>query len=265
MKTTNLSIKLLAAAIVTSASGAALADASTPGLDPYAAGAGFLLPQDAAWGGWTRGEGNTAYAEWDVLSDSAEDFWSGTAGDPQGIYGDKKAGADVGSYGVATGANLYTDYGANYNTYISGMSNIFSGMGDSSSTLTVHLEPTQLLSGAVRVAFQMELMGSVYSNIGDYMVTLGGLSPTFAAVTGSTDFTHPQMGVTMPVARYVFYWDLASAQQAYDVGFTIAGSTSLTQYAVDIAAVPVPEPQIYALLLVGLGMVGLIARRKQKA
>ncbi|MCK6407203.1 MAG: PEP-CTERM sorting domain-containing protein [Rhodocyclaceae bacterium] len=266
MKTAFLSRKLLAAALATAFSGAALADFSTPGLDPYAAGAGFLKPQDAAWGGWTRSAGNTLYAEWDVHSDSAEDFWSGTPGDPQGIYGDKKAGADVGSYGVAPGANLYIDYAASSNTYISGMANIFSGMGTNPSLLNVHLESAQtVLTGPVRVAYQMEVMGGVWSSIDGYGVTLGGLAPTFQAVTGSTDFTHPQMGVTMPVARYLFYWDLASAQNAYNIGFTIDGGTSLTQYSVDIAAAPVPEPETYALLLAGLGLMGSIVRRKKQA
>lgn len=263
MNVRSLSFKLLTATIAAASSTGAMADVSTQGLDPYAAGAGFARPQDASWGGWVRGEGNTLYAEWDVQSDAEEDFWSGTPGDPQGVFGDRKAGADIGSYGVVTGASLYADYGANANTYISGMANIFSGMGDSPSSVTVHLEPTQpAVNGPVRVAFQMEVMGGVWDSVAGYGVTLGDSAPTFQALTGLADFTHPQMGVTMAVARYLFYWDLASAQDVYDIGLTIAGGTSLTQYAVDIA--PVPEPSSWALMVAGMGLLAGVARRRTR-
>jgi hypothetical protein len=45
-------------------------------------------------------------------------------------------------------------------------------------------------------------------------------------------------------------------------GTTVGGQAS---YGGNIVATPVPEPETYAMLLAGLGVVGFLARRRQSA
>jgi hypothetical protein len=55
---------------------------------------------------------------------------------------------------------------------------------------------------------------------------------------------------------------LTTGQYHLDM-FGVLGA-NVGQYAVTLAAAPVPEPSTYALLLAGLGVVGFVARRRRE-
>ena len=60
-----------------------------------------------------------------------------------------------------------------------------------------------------------------------------------------------------------------SISLAYDLGTIDAGGTTSFSYAYNMSVVPVtppiPEPETYAMLLAGLGLVGFMARRRKAA
>lgn len=58
-----------------------------------------------------------------------------------------------------------------------------------------------------------------------------------------------------------------SISLAYDLGMIDAGETVNFSYAYNMSAVtpPIPEPETYAMLLAGLGLVGFMARRRKTA
>ncbi|MCK6407205.1 MAG: PEP-CTERM sorting domain-containing protein [Rhodocyclaceae bacterium] len=233
----------LAGLVLAATSGVALAD-FTNGPNPYAAGYGFDTPQEASWGGWTRGTGDTLWAEWDTFIDRS-----------YGTSSDRTAAADVGSYG-ATNVNI----GWNPNTFPTGTGNLYSF--SVTSVFNVSLTDTTPIAGPVRAVLQTEGWGV---DIDLASVTLNGVSATAAANTFNGVVTGTPVGDADVIQRY-FYWDLAAAPTAYNFSFAGAGhSLSLTQVAVDVAALPVPEPETYAMLMAGLGLMGAVARRRRKA
>ncbi|MBB4845581.1 hypothetical protein HNP55_004133 [Paucibacter oligotrophus] len=59
-------------------------------------------------------------------------------------------------------------------------------------------------------------------------------------------------------------WSGTLAAGSYTVNISGLSAARNTQYTTTLAAAPVPEPETYALLLAGLGVVGFVAlRRKQ--
>jgi hypothetical protein len=61
----------------------------------------------------------------------------------------------------------------------------------------------------------------------------------------------------------------SSISLAYDLGTIAAGETASFSYAYNMSVVPVtppiPEPETYAMLLAGLGVIGFMARRRRAA
>lgn len=216
----------------------ALADiTNTP--DPYAAGYGFDTPTEATWGGWTRGDAGTSYAEWDTFDDSS---YAGT----------RTAAPDVGSSGVT---DVYA--GWNSGTFKAGSGNLysFSVIEEFSFNLTTDTA----VSGPMRAVLQTEGWGV---DIDPDTVLLNGVAPT------SSELTHTSLYASsfgeVDLIHRLFVWDMASAPGNYAFTFASDGhSLSLAQVAVDIA--PVPEPETYAMMLTGLAAVGLIVRRRQRA
>lgn len=59
-------------------------------------------------------------------------------------------------------------------------------------------------------------------------------------------------------------WSGALATGSYRVDITGTTAIDRTQYISTVAALPVPEPETYAMMLAGLALVGAVARRRVK-
>lgn len=230
-------ISLIAGLIL---AGPALADI-TNGPGPYATGLGFDKPDDstATWGGWTRGDTGTVYAEWDTFS-GAPDIPYST------VYGSSGASThtltwNAGTFAASTSGNLYS----------------FSG----TEVFDIDITPTSVFFGPVTVALQFETWGTTmdYSSI-----LLNGVAPTSSAVT-YTDPAFPSSQGPVELNQYLAVWTLNAAPGNFHIDLQSAGPhQSLAQVAVDIAS-PVPEPGEWAMLLAGLGLMGTIVRRRSAA
>jgi hypothetical protein len=228
------SISLIAGLLL---AGPALADIAN-GPDPYAAGFGFDKPSDAtaAWGGWTRGDVGTAYAEWD-------NFVGGTPGTPYSTVYD--------SSGVSSATLTW-----NVGTFAASTGNLYSFSGP--EVFDIDVTPIAAFNGPVTVALQFETWGTAM----DYgSIQLNGAAPTSAGVT----YTDPNFSSSMgPVElnHYLAVWNLNSAPAGFHIDLQSTGPhQSFAQVALDIAA-PVPEPGEWAMLLAGLGLMGTIVRRR---
>jgi hypothetical protein len=218
--------------------GPALADIAN-GPDPYAAGFGFDKPSDAtaAWGGWTRGDAGTAYAEWD-------NFVGGAAGTPYStVYG---------SSGVSTSTITW-----NAGTFTAGSGNLYNFSG--AEIFDIDVTPSTAFSGPVSVALQFETWGTAMDSNG---IQLNGIAPS----SGSITYTDPSFSSSMgPVElnHYLAVWNLDFAPSSFHIDLQSTGPhQSFAQVALDIAVSPVPEPGEWAMLLAGLGLMGAIVRRR---
>jgi hypothetical protein len=50
-----------------------------------------------------------------------------------------------------------------------------------------------------------------------------------------------------------------------DISFTSNGQMKNQTYSIELVTAPIPEPETYALMLAGLGLVGFMARRRKQA
>lgn len=223
-------------------SASAFAD-TTNAPDPYAAGFGFDKPEEASWGEWTRGVGDSLYAEWDTFLEAS-------------YPGTRTAAADVGSYGA-------TDVNANWNsgTFAAGSGNLYSF--SVTESFAFNLTDSTPIAGPVRAVLQTEGWGI---DIDTATVLLNGVAPTVSNVTYVDNNYNSSFGVVSLTQRQ-FSWDLGSAPSNYNFTFSSLGhSLSLAQVAVDIGQVAaVPEPQTYAMMLGGLVALSAMVRRRRQA
>ena len=112
------------------------------------------------------------------------------------------------------------------------------------------------------------------TNAGEEYLGVGSLNMSFLGNTWN--FTHLDSGATAEVKFYdgVFAGLSYSATQA-GTGFSaitgtfdstdafVAYTTSSSAGAGNIIYAPVPEPETYAMLLAGLGLMGAVARRRR--
>ena len=151
---------------------------------------------------------------------------------------------------------------------------------DVAGTGSVHeLSATAFLTGgniysfAAPTSFSATLAGGgsgmfeVWLRIG----TLGTTAKTTATLNGmaatrTETFTEPLGGFGGDEKEWYWTWTLPAAS-VYTFSFgASAASMSLDQVALYAAPIgSVPEPETYAVLLAGLGIVGLIARRRMSA
>jgi hypothetical protein len=223
-------------------SGAALADTAN-GPDPYAAGFGFDTPAEASWGGWTRGDAGTVYAEWDAFSDAS-----------YGTATDRTAAPTLGSSG-ATDAYL----GWNAGTFAAGTGNLY----NFSAAEIFQANVTGSVTGSpVRAVLQVEGWGT---ELNPAAFLLNGTAPTSSNVT-YTDPAFPSSFGVVTLTQQLLYWDLPSAPAAYQFDFATAGPhLSLAQVAVDIGPSPVPLPAAVWLFGSALAGMGIVGRRKEQA
>lgn len=59
--------------------------------------------------------------------------------------------------------------------------------------------------------------------------------------------------------------NLAAGQYHLDISGNLGSAAHVGQYSVALQALPVPEPETYAMLLAGLGLVGFAVRRRKTA
>jgi hypothetical protein len=236
----NFKLATLAAAMLVSAP--AFAD-NTNGPNPYAAGFGFDTPTEASWGGWTRGDAGTLYAEWDTFTDLTH-----------GASNDRTAAPDVGQSG-ATGAHIAWNNG----TFRAGSGNLYSFSGIEFFQILATGGPA---SGPVRAVLQTENWGNGFDLSS---IKLNGVAPTTSVVTFTDPAYNSSFGPVTLTER-LFIWELASAPASFTFDLASASpDLSFAQVAIDIAAAPVPEPETYAMLAVGLGLVGWQVRRRNKS
>jgi hypothetical protein len=243
----------------------------THGPNPYAPGLGFDAPNEAAWGGWSRGEPGTLYAEWDTFIDR-------THAGPN----DRTSAPDRGK------ANLRDGWmGWGIGNFTAGSGNLYSFTQDPQ-----RFRPTVVGStapGPLKVALQIETWGNTLLSPGEPIigtdgkvkpyagantVFLNGQAPTSLERTYSKPDQPTSFG-SMPLYQYLALWDLpqAAANDRYDFAFDTKIHTALAQVAIDIgplARAPtlpqppavIPLPPAVALLASALASMGLIGRRR---
>jgi len=211
--------------------------------DPYAASYGFDKPNEASWGGWTRGDEGTIYAEWDNFADGS-----------YGTATDRTAAPDVGSNGISS-SNL----GWNAGTFRAGSGNLYSF--SVTEVFSAYLTASTLATGPVTAALQVEAWGSP---LNQQSLLLNGITPTSITKT-FTDPAFPSSFGAVTLDQWQIIWELPTASSVYQFDIaTNEHSASLAQVSIDIGA-PAPVPLPAAIWLFGSAMMGLLGinRRKQ--
>lgn len=219
--------------LLISLSGHAVADISNSP-DPYDPGYGFNTPNTAGWGGWMRGDINTLYVEWDVVSDAS-----------YGGSDDRTAAPDVGIYNVA---DAYL--GWNPGVFLTSTGNLISAAVE--QKFNIHISPASLFSGPLIVALQVETWGDE-----PVAPLLNGL----AASSWTKTFTGTSV-TDHDLNQYLGLWHFANVVNDFKFDLTYQPFISLAQVAVDIAQVP--EPHMMVIILTGLILIGSMARYRSR-
>lgn len=205
-------IQIMTLSGMISMTGVSIADTST-GIDPYATGKGFETPSEAIWGGWSRGDEGSFYAEWDVFDDAS-----------YGTDSDQTAAPDRGNFNAE---DSFLQWGAG--SFITGGGNLYSFSVPQNFLIRTE-ESTP--GNELRVILQIETQGVALNNTS---VTLSGRSPDFQTVTFTDPHLSSPAGET-ELIHTLYYWDLTEAEAKADYQFEFSGDAhmSLSQVAVDI-------------------------------
>lgn len=114
--------------------------------------------------------------------------------------------------------------------------------------------------------------GSTFPTYGVSMSSLAlylGTYSTVGALSGLTPITSTSVVVQTILGNGAAISTIGSSTMALSPSesYTLAvggDSTGASRYTTSVTLAPVPEPETYAMLLSGLGMVGLIMRRRSK-
>jgi len=114
--------------------------------------------------------------------------------------------------------------------------------------------------GAVAVGGQLRVktLDPLVSTTTDAL-SIGSTAPTTMATFGTTDWTaDAYVGTANATTAFVTIENLLLAQAAQDsLAFIEKKGVQL-----NVSTAPVPEPETYAMMLAGLGMLGFVARRR---
>ncbi len=129
---------------------------------------------------------------------------------------------------------------------------------------SVAVETFSSLSGASMFDFSLGIESTVHLDVFAPTVTLGG--NTYSATGGFYQLFQNGTAIgsetafgTATTFNGLSAGDYSLAWTAFKGSGAIAGVVNVAGFAA-----PVPEPETYAMLLAGLGMMGLIARRRSR-
>ena len=141
---------------------------------------------------------------------------------------------------------------------------------------TISVNPGYVLSGGVTGkvgnVFYVEVAGANTSITAAASVTVdGGPTMVLAATSLAKVQTSPNSGyfadmATAPLGTFSSFSVSAASLTlaASGAGFALIGAQPQNELAFSFYANPVPEPETYAMLLAGLGVVGWVARRRRQ-
>ena len=182
------------------------------------------------WGGWSRGDAGTLYAEWDVFDALVDNT------------------PDLGSANTTT--NIVSEI-SNV-AFVTGGGNIYSPSFTTMFDIDIAGNGP---SGPAQVAVQLKTLGTGYG-----VFTLEGQNPDNIVELAREPF--PGFGGDQ--VETLFIWNLAMEEDNYDFYLQAAGSSmSLDRLAIDIGPTPVPLPAGVYMLMGGL--LGLVRWVKKSA
>lgn len=143
-------------------------------------------------------------------------------------------------------------------------------IGTSPSILAVTLNGTPGSSFSEYVNFTIPALSITTNPVNTYALNLGGFNLLGIAgltidVWNDTHLNGSTLHSTFSGKNATnFIGNLEAGQYYLDISGYLGNSASSGQYSVALQTLPIQEPENYAMLLAGLGLVGLSARRRKK-
>ena len=209
----------------------AMGDASI-GIDPYGEGSGFDRPSEATWGGWSRCQAGTLFAEWDQFVDASYGTDTDGSGAPLAADGSKaQCGTQSAFLAWSTEAPA-PRFAYSQGTYLYNLSN-----GGQGGETRFRLEATgDLAPGLTRVALQIETRSYP---VGEATLALNGQKPSLSAIRLEKDTT--LNGRAAKVYHQLVIWNLPKAPEALRITFVTEPHTVVQLVTLDAGPLNAPE------------------------